>query len=121
MVADSKPKTAHTFCESALVGTIEAPVRTALSAVTGQGVPELLDLIEKTLTIAYETIEVIIAAVDGAARAWLHQRAEVLEETHQGENVFITVRLAEKTQGQFLKQFPAARMTGSGIEERHHA
>ena len=103
------------------IGTIEAPIRTALSAVTGEGVSEFLDLVEDTLTIAHETIEILIAAEDGAARAWLHQRAEVLEETHQDENIFISVRLAEKTQGQFLKQFPLARITGANSEERHRA
>ena len=103
------------------IGTIEGPIRTALSAVTGEGVSEFLDLVEDTLTIAHETIEILIAAEDGAARAWLHQRAEVLEETHQDENIFISVRLAEKTQGQFLKQFPLARITGANSEERHRA
>lgn len=103
------------------IGTIEAPVRIAISAVTGEGVPALLDLIEETLTIAHETIEVVIGAQDGAARAWLHQRAEVIAELHEGENVHITVRLGKKTQGQFLKQFPAALISEPAVVERHSA
>ena len=90
-------------------GTISAPLRVALSAETGDGVGALLDLIEETLTAAHDTMLMIIPAADGAARAWLHQRAEIIEEVAREHDLALTVRLSKKTQGQFFKSFPAAR------------
>ncbi len=90
-------------------GAISAPVRLALSAETGEGVGDLRDLIEETLTAAHDTMVVIIPAADGAARAWLHQRAEIIDEAAREHELALTVRLSKKTQGQFFKSFPAAR------------
>ena len=91
-------------------GSIEEPVRLALSAETGDGVEALLELIEDTLTAAHETKAAIIAAQDGAARAWLHQRAEILDETINGEEISFSVRMSTKAWGQFSKLFPNARV-----------
>ena len=90
------------------VGTIAAPWRLALSAETGAGADALLDFIEAALTAAHDTIVVIIPSADGAARAWLHQRAEILDEAVRDNELALTVRLSIKTQGQFFKSFPAA-------------
>ena len=91
-------------------GSIEEPVRMALSAETGEGVEALLDLIEETLTAAHETKTATIAAQDGAARAWLHQRAEILDESLNGEEISFSVRMSTKAWGQFAKLFPKARV-----------
>lgn len=90
-------------------GTISAPLRVALSAETGEGVGALLNLVEETLTAAHDTMLMILPAADGAARAWLHQRAEIIEEAVREHDLALTVRLSKKTQGQFLKSFPSAR------------
>lgn len=90
-------------------GTISAPMRVALSAETGEGVSALLDRVEETLTAAHDTMLMIVPAADGAARAWLHQRAEIIEEAVRDHDLALTVRLSKKTQGQFLKSFPTAR------------
>ncbi len=91
-------------------GTIAAPVKTPLSAQTGEGVDALLSLIENTLTASHATREIMIAASDGAARAWLHQRADIIAEVESGDRLKVTARLSEKTEGQFFKQFPDARI-----------
>ena len=104
------------------VGTMEAPARVAISAATGEGVADLLDLIEETLTAAHDTLHIVIPAADGAARAWLHQRAEVLEEYAQGDSDLVLVaRLSKKSQGQFFKMYPAARDATSADQARHIA
>ncbi len=91
-------------------GTIAAPLRHPLSAETGEGIDALLDLIEETLTASHDTMVMIVPASDGAARAWLHQRAEIIEEAVRDHDLELTVRLSKKTQGQFVKSFPTARV-----------
>jgi len=95
--------------QTGAVGTMETPVRVALSAQTGAGVDQLLDLVEETLTAAYETIDIAIPASDGAARAWLYSHAEVMDEQPGKTGLVLTVRLSRKARGQFFKSFPAAR------------
>ena len=106
-------------------GTISAPVRVALSAQTGEGVDDLLALIEDALTAAHQQLRIILPAEDGAARAWLHQRGDVLgEEAFEGSDsgeIVIDVRLSAKTQGQFFKTFPDASMVPEDTRERRRA
>ena len=91
-------------------GTIAAPARVAISAETGDGVEALFDEIERTLTAAHVTRRIAVHAGDGAARAWLHERTDVQKETVDGDVIVLTARMALKTEGQFLKQFPEAAL-----------
>src|SRR5690606_7057775 len=93
-------------------GTLAAPVRAAISAQTGEGVGRLLELIETALTSAHETLTLRLPSPFGAARAWLHGRADILEETQSGEDLIVVARMAEKTEGQFFKLFPDASAAG---------
>lgn len=103
------------------IGTITAPVRAALSAQTGEGVDDLLDLIEDTLTAAHQTLRVVISPEDGAARAWLHQRGEILSEEAAEKGLILVARLSAKAQGQFLKTFPDALIESDGTHARQSA
>lgn len=91
-------------------GTITAPVSIPISAQSGAGVDQLLDVIEQTLTAAHETLYISIPASHGAARAWLHSRAEIIDERAHDDALRLTVRLSKKVEGQFLKLFPEARI-----------
>ncbi|WP_425411120.1 GTPase HflX [Hyphococcus sp.] len=84
--------------------------RVAISAHTGENVGDLMDAIEDALTAAHETHAFILPAPFGAARAWLHSRAEIIDEQQAELDLLLTARLSLKTQGQFFKNFPAARL-----------
>ncbi len=89
-------------------GSLAAPMRVALSAETGEGVSQLLTLMEAKLTAAFDTLNIIIPASNGAARAWLHQRAEIKQEIVRDDELLLVTRLSKKAQGQFFKTFPNA-------------
>ncbi|XMO98340.1 GTPase HflX [Hyphococcus sp. DH-69] len=88
----------------------DTAIRVAMSAQTGEGVEQLMMLVERSLTAQHDTITVFIPAPIGAARAWLHARADVIEETADGENLILVVRLSKKTEGQFFKLYPNAQV-----------
>ncbi len=114
LLSDEDRESAETIAQASqtgAVGTMEAPVRVALSAQTGAGVGQLLDLVEETLTAAHETIDIAIPASDGAARAWLYSHAEVMDEQSGKTELVLMVRLSRKARGQFFKSFPGARET----------
>jgi len=102
-------------------GSLAAPMRVALSAETGEGVGQLLALVETMLTAAFDTLNIIIPASDGAARAWLHQRAEIKQEITRDAELLLVTRLSKKVQGQFFKVFPDAYEDASVTTTRHTA
>ena len=102
-------------------GNIEAPLRIALSAVSGEGVDRLLGAIETTLTAGHDDLLIDVPAENGAARAWLHERGEVLEETARDGAIALAVRLSKKAQGQFFKTFPDARLASDAQTARQTA
>ncbi|HAE94724.1 MAG TPA: GTPase HflX [Hyphomonas atlantica] len=90
-------------------GTVETPA-VLVSALTGRGVEELLDLIEAVLLKGASEIQLVLGAQDGRARAWLHQNGEVISESAlETGNVAMSVRLANDRLGQFYAHFPGLK------------
>jgi GTP-binding protein HflX len=99
--------TARHAAENA-AATIAEPVRVGLSAVTGEGVGELEDLIDAFVTAEREEMVIDVPVEDGAAQAFLHAETDVVDEDAQDTVMRYRVRLTEKTRGQFMKSFPRA-------------
>ena len=77
-----------------------------ISAVTGEGVPELLERLGELLTQQAHVHEFVLPASAGRRIAWLHAHGEVLEEEEAGSGPDgplrrLAVRLNPKELGQF--------------------
>lgn len=84
----------------------ESPVF-MVSAVTGEGVNELLTTIEDRLAATRITLDLTIDAADGAGISWLHRNAEVLvKELHEG-HFDMTVRVDETKRDVVINRFNA--------------
>ena len=80
----------------------EAEDIAVISAVTGEGVDDLLVRLGSLLTGGAKTLEVVIPASDGRRLAWLHAHGEVLEDREENEaERRLKVRLNAKELGQF--------------------
>ena len=78
-----------------------------VSAVTGEGVTELLTAIENRLASTRVTLDLSIDAADGAGVSWLHRNAEVLaKELHDG-HFDMTVRVDETKRDVVIRKFGA--------------
>ena len=87
-------------------GPLDTPA-VLVSALTGQGIDDLLDLIETVLLRGATEVELALGAKDGRARAWLHRNGEVLSEaTLEDGSVVLKARLANDRLGQFYAEFP---------------
>jgi GTPase len=86
------------------------PAVVAVSALTGEGLPDLLALIEEKVAAARRTFEV---RLEGAALGQLHQLYEVGEVLDRTDNedgsTTAHVRVAPERQAAFQKAFPGAR------------
>lgn len=80
--------------------------RVLISAVTGEGVDALISAVEEQLTRAHKTYSVQPTIGDGAARAWLHDKTDILSEQHTDDGPRLVVRASDKVINQFKKTFP---------------
>jgi GTP-binding protein HflX len=91
-------------------GDMNTPAIVAVSALTGEGLPELIDLIEQRIVGGRRTYTV---ALTGAALGDLHklyEMGEVLDRSDTAEGATVaSVRVAADRDAQFRKAFPGAK------------
>ena len=77
-----------------------------LSAVTGEGIAPLLELIEGRLGAEDNIFAVWLDPADGQGQAWLHERGEVMShKSHEDGRMHFKVRLTEDIAGQAKARF----------------
>lgn len=80
--------------------------RHVVSAVTGEGLPELLAVIEARLLGSRPVHELVLDPSDGADLAWLYAHGEVLErQTDENGTLYLKVRVAEKSMAAFHERY----------------
>jgi GTP-binding protein HflX len=80
-----------------------------VSAITREGLPRLLSMIEDKLGAVNEVYQIFLDPSDGEGQAWLHERGEVLgREAYPDGRVRITVRLTQDKAGQAQSRFGRA-------------
>jgi GTP-binding protein HflX len=77
----------------------------ALSAVTGENLPEFLDTLETMLSDEDITALFKLAPDQGRAMAWLYQHGAVSDRVDSEEGVRLTVSLTEANMGRAEKEF----------------
>ena len=75
-----------------------------VSALTGQGLTALLDLIEERLRAGRIVLDVDLDYADGALLAWLHRRGEVLDQVDNGERLSVKVSLSPTSRAQLAEK-----------------
>ena len=66
-----------------------------VSAVSGEGLADFLDKLDKTLSYHHRLPEVTINAADGALLAWLYKNSEILSSQQQNELFTFRIRIGE--------------------------
>jgi len=79
------------------------PDATPVSAVTGEGIPDLLELIATQLRSVSNIVELGVPYARGDVLASLHREGEVLVEVHEAEQVRVQVRISEAAAGRFAE------------------
>ena len=76
----------------------------ALSALSGEGVSDLLETVAALLTVSHRRYTIVLDASDGAGAAWLHAHGEVSGQTIDGETAVYDVRMAERDYERFCQR-----------------
>ena len=72
-----------------------------VSAVTGEGCQDFLDVVAERLIEGFEVLDVKVDHTDGRRLAWLYQNGEVIERTDTDAEISIKVRLSPIHAAQF--------------------
>ena len=86
-----------------------------ISAVTGEGLPLLLQMAEDRLGADNKVYHVFVDPADGQGQAWLHDRGEVLDRKMFADGrMRLAVRLTADTAGQAMAKFGKAMKLKAG-------
>jgi GTP-binding protein HflX len=72
-----------------------------VSALTGDGLDELRQVLDARMAAGLETIEIRLSPSDGAGIAWLYAHGEVLSREDGDEAVRLTVRISPADRARF--------------------
>jgi len=92
--------------EDLLTEAARRPNIVALSAMTGEGVDDLIEQVAAALTSGHRRYRVTLDAGDGAGAAWLHAHGEVLDQTIENDEAVYDVRLSETDYDRFTRRVP---------------
>jgi GTP-binding protein HflX len=73
----------------------------AISAMSGEGVDDLVSKLAIKLTAGHRRYSIVLDASDGAGAAWLHQHGEVLGQVVDGDRATYDVRMAPRDYERF--------------------
>lgn len=76
-----------------------------VSAATGEGIPKLLDLIEKRLASRRRVYDIEIDLGNGAALSWLHARGKIIKQRNTKSKAQLKVELDAADYGRFKSRF----------------
>lgn len=76
-----------------------------VSALTGQGVDELLFLIDEAFSSTRTTYSITLPIDDGAALSWLYAHGHILERRDRKATMVLKVELDPANYGRFIRRF----------------
>ena len=86
-----------------------------VSALTGEGIPTLLDAVEYRLSRNRPVYTLLLDPSQGALLHWLYEEAEVLERRVDDlGRMRLVIRLIPEKESRFTQKFPKARLIRSG-------
>lgn len=77
----------------------------AVSALTGEGMPELLRLLEDRLASGRQLYEISLSVTEGAALSWLYSHGRVIEKRDTKTRIKLKIEMDEADHGRFISKF----------------
>jgi GTP-binding protein HflX len=94
----------------------DGPATVPVSALTGEGIPQLLELIEARLNHDRARFRLEVPASDGELLAWLYRTAEVLGREDHDDRIALDLRLPPQAMDMFRAK--AGRYIGRGQRKK---
>jgi GTP-binding protein HflX len=81
----------------------------ACSALTGEGLPEVLQAVEARLVRDHKRVELTLGPEEGAAIAWLHEHGRVLERREVEGKTHMSISLSPAALARFEQRYGGQR------------
>jgi GTP-binding protein HflX len=105
--ADLLPEAERDRLEASAARKPEDERPSVVSAISGEGLPELLELVEHKLAQGRPVLNLRLDASDGEGQAWLYSHTEVLSRAEDDEgHADFEVRVAPQNRDRVLSRFP---------------
>ena len=92
--------------EGLLEGNLRGKIAVAVSALSGQGVGELLTRFEADMTHDNIEMRLSLDANDGAGLAWVYRHAEVMERHQRAGNIVLKLKIHPQEMARIESRFP---------------
>jgi GTP-binding protein HflX len=76
-----------------------------VSALTGEGIPQLLDLLDRRLSARNRVYDIALLPSEGAALSWLHGHGKIVDRRATKTKVHLKVELDAANYGRFESKF----------------
>ncbi len=93
----------------------EGPI--AVSAISGDGIPDLIARIEARLAERLDTVVMVLPHSDGEGHAWLFQHCEILSREDEEEGIRLSVRVPDAHRSRVRSRFAKYFVAGRELEE----
>ncbi|QCO16897.1 GTPase HflX (plasmid) [Azospirillum brasilense] len=77
----------------------------AVSALTGEGLDDLLDLLDRRVSAGRQVLELSVNLADGRALAWLYEHGQVLDRRDENGQAHVHVALTPSDAARFESRF----------------
>jgi GTP-binding protein HflX len=101
---DWQRRTLEVLNKADLLGGVDQVVQSdgiAVSALTGEGLPHLLRVIDERLAGQLSVLDIEIPVADGARLAWLYRHGEILSRQDGETQVHVQARLSQADRARF--------------------
>ncbi len=80
----------------------------AVSAISGDGIPALLELIDSQMAAGEQTMELTLPATDGEGLAWVYRNGRVSERADEEGEIHLVVAMDPAQVERFAAKFPSS-------------
>jgi len=77
----------------------------AISALTGEGIPDLLKLLDDRLAAAAQIYDISLNVTEGAALSWLYSHGKIIDKRETKTKIRLKVELGDADYGRFKSRF----------------
>jgi GTPase len=109
MVEQSRRSGRESVSAWSFQGDMVTGASAAISALSGEGIDDLLRLIEERLKLGTKTYPIKLSYSDGAPLAWLYENGTITDRKDSAKHILLEVELSPANWGRYQSQFGKRR------------
>lgn len=105
IIQQSRRSGRETMSAWSFQGDVVKGASAAISALSGEGIDELLHMIEERLKLGHKTYPIKLSYSEGAPLAWLYENGTIIARKDNAKHIILDVELSAANWGRYQAQF----------------